>query len=448
MAPSRSTATSAKRRARSRAPPNPSSAPPNPSSGPPAAAGESDLPRHLLHELRYGSLRLINRLVEEAQNGQGVGALHYAARNGIMPVCRYLVEELGVDVDAFDDEGTTPLAYAVIGESVDTVTYLLDHGVDPDKANGEGFTALHHAAGTGNCKMVELLLAEGVSIDPVSVVGTPLHVTAYDGHDEAMKILLENNADHNKIVPGIETPLLAAINASSVKCVKLLVEAGADVNDGLVTPLASAVNNGLTACLKCLLEAGADPNIPGPSGRMPIEIAALNGTREDVEILFPVTSCIRTIHDWSIDGIISHAKSVFMEQGEHSNLREIAELRSLAANSIGRNDYGTAAAMYSLAMKHDPHDATLFSDRSLCWYSMGDAHKALLDAFACREMRPTWPEACCRQGAAFMLLKDYGSACDAFLDATKLDPLSPEIEDALQEALNSLKIAHGRTKSV
>lgn len=243
---------------------------------------------------------------------------------------------------------------------------------------------------------------------------------------------------HNKILPDIDTPLLSAITASSVKCVKLLVEAGADVNDGLVTPLAAAADKGLTACLKCLLEAGADPNVPDPSGRMPIELAALNGTREDVEILFPVTSCIPTVPDWSIDGIIRHAKSVSMKQGDYSNVRRIEELKSLGVKSVKRNDYFTAATMYSAAMEHDPHDATLFSNRSLCWLRMGDGHKALQDALACREMRPGWPKACYRQGAALMLLKDYGGACDAFLDAAKLDSQSPEIKAALREAMNSL----------
>ncbi|XP_044402588.1 heat shock protein sti1 homolog [Aegilops tauschii subsp. strangulata] len=83
-------------------------------------------------------------------------------------------------------------------------------------------------------------------------------------------------------------------------------------------------------------------------------------------------------------------------------------------------------------MEYDRHDATLLSDRSFCWLCMGDGHEALRDALACREMRPGWPKACYRQGQALMLLKDYGAACDAFLDAAKLDPGSPEIESALR----------------
>ena len=41
---------------------------------------------------------------------------------------------------------------------------------------------------------------------------------------------------------------------------------------------------------------------------MPIELAAVYGLREDVELLFPITSPIPDVADWSVDGIINHAK--------------------------------------------------------------------------------------------------------------------------------------------
>jgi hypothetical protein len=49
-------------------------------------------------------------------------------------------------------------------------------------------------------------------------------------------------------------------------------------------------------------------------GRTPVEIAAFQGRREDVEVLFPFTSHIPTIRDWSVDGIISHVKSHGLNQ--------------------------------------------------------------------------------------------------------------------------------------
>ena len=48
--------------------------------------------------------------------------------------------------------------------------------------------------------------------------------------------------------------------------------------------------------------------VPHQFGRLPIELAAEYGTREDVEMLFPFTLPISTVTNWSIDGIISHVK--------------------------------------------------------------------------------------------------------------------------------------------
>uniref|UniRef100_A0A0D3F5C4 Uncharacterized protein n=1 Tax=Oryza barthii TaxID=65489 RepID=A0A0D3F5C4_9ORYZ len=91
----------------------------------------------------------------------------------------------------------------------------------------------------------------------------------------------------------------------------------------------------------------------------------------------------------------------------------------------------------------DFNDATLYSNRSLCFLHMGDGDKAYGDAYTCRMMRPDWPKACYRQGAALMLLKEYQKACDALLDGFKMDPGNSEIENALREAMESLKISDG-----
>jgi len=57
------------------------------------------------------------------------------------------------------------------------------------------------------------------------------------------------------------------------------------------------------------------------------------------------------------------------------------------------------------AIDFDPNDATLLSNRSLCWIRLGQAEHALVDAKACRELRPDWPKACYREGAALSLLQ-------------------------------------------
>ncbi|KXG22907.1 hypothetical protein SORBI_3008G025200 [Sorghum bicolor] len=422
------------------------------------------LHRHrLLQAAAHGDLRRFKRIasaldggkgrireaVEVVVDGNGAGALHVAAAHGRTRVCAYLVEELQMDVnDTAVLSGDTPLTYAVRSKkNVDAVRYLLDHDADPNKRVHHGCTPLSIAVGKGICVMVELLLSKGADVNSLSCGGTPLHVAAMENHGAVMKILLDYNADCNKEFFILFTPLFTALRARSLNCVKHLIKAGADVMKGIhkFTPLILAAYEGLTDFYECLLEAGADPNVPDDSGLLPIEIAAFQNRRKDVEILFRVTSRIPSVHDWSVDGVLTffkYVKSFLTDQDDPMYKMDLADLKLEGSKAYNEKDYSTAVKLYSVAiMKADSGDATLLSNRSLCFIRMGEGDKALVDAEACRALQPYWPKACFRQGAAHMLLKDYEKACDAFLDGLKLDPANDEMENALREALNSFKIS-------
>uniref|UniRef100_A0ACD5X6W7 Uncharacterized protein n=1 Tax=Avena sativa TaxID=4498 RepID=A0ACD5X6W7_AVESA len=321
-----------------------------------------------------------------------------------MEVCRYLVQELRVDVNITDDKGRTPLIFAVHSENAAVVKYLLDHGADPNKADVIGLTPLHSAAGIGDCEMIEMLIAKGARIDLIADdIGTPLHIATKEKNVGAMKILLDHNADPNKTYLMYDcgmyamTPLFQAVNLSSVECVKLLVEAGAIINSDCVetASLDSKMGNeGSTECLKLLLEARANRKAP----------------KDD-------------------------------KHGD--NKWKIAQLKSFGNQSVERKDYFSASAFYTKAIDLDPNDATLFSNRSFCWLRMGDGQKALSDALECKKLRPDWLKAYYRHGAALSLLEDRGGACQAFLDGLKLDPENAEMEGALREAMESLMPSKG-----
>ncbi|RZC60982.1 hypothetical protein C5167_022742 [Papaver somniferum] len=82
-------------------------------------------------------------------------------------------------------------------------------------------------------------------------------------------------------------------------------KAGADPNgapDGIkALPLAA----GVTQIIKLLVDAGADLDVKN----IPIELAAVVGNPQGVEILFPVTSHIPSYDDWSINGTMKHVES-------------------------------------------------------------------------------------------------------------------------------------------
>ncbi|BAH91697.1 Os02g0493050 [Oryza sativa Japonica Group] len=397
------------------------------------------LPSGIAGKLDGGKGRL--RETVEGVRDRGAGALHVSSGRGMLAVCSYLVEELQVDVDAADDSGDTPLAYAVRGRSID-----------------------------GECEIAKILLSRGAHVDSFSSHGTPLHLSAFCQQDGVMKILLDHHADcyawlnlvltppehrvlpliehaecgmFNKLLKPVFTPLIMALNAGSLKCVVLLLKAGADVKGvGTVTPLITAANNGQTDFYKCLLEAGADPNVPDEFGHLPIELAAYNNRRKDVEILLPVTSRIPSVCDWSVDGVISYVKSCPSVEDDPMYKMSPADMKLAASEAYRRQDYITAMKLYTRLTDICPHDATLFSNRSLCWLKMGAGVNALQDAQICRLMHSDWSKACYLEGAAQMLLKDFEKACDAFFDGLKLDPASDEIAEALRKSFESLKISH------
>ncbi|KAI4998667.1 hypothetical protein ZWY2020_054009 [Hordeum vulgare] len=424
---------------------------------------------------------------------EDMGPLHEAACTGKLDTCQYLVEQLGFDIntEANDDSGMTPLACAVLrGESV-TMEYLLDKGADPNKQDNKRFTPLHYAIKEGNNRMVRLLLSKGASVDVFSSEGTPLHIAASYGKSGMMQILLQHNADPNTVSAHIGTPMAAALCVASgritesdaLKCMKLLVKASADLNCANPdTPLVVATSKGLCECVEYLLEVGADANIPSNHDRMlPIEMAANSGRRTLVEILFPFTSPIQSVSNWSVEGIIAHAKLRHSNKGKQSDKdskvqlklnAEVttkkedscapkkpcvkdkggdkdkkAELKLLGAKAVERKDYAGALKFYSEAIKVDPEDATLYSNRSLCHLKSGEAHDALADAIACVNLQPDWAKGYYRKGAAFMSLKEYEEACDVFLAGGKLDPASVEIRDAFWEAVGAMKKQHSDRQS-
>ncbi|KAF8702005.1 hypothetical protein HU200_033343 [Digitaria exilis] len=195
----------------------------------------------------------------------GIGVLHCAASAGHLEVCKYLVEELGGDVNMTAAKGLTPLMSAAQSGDVSTVKYLLDRGGDIMKADENGRTVLHHAACTGSTKVTEFLLSKGIPVDMDYGCGTALVQAASNDQDKTVKILLDHHANPNATFSGLCTPLMGALLYHSLKCMKLLIKAGGDVNGKgcYVTPLVMAtIRGGYTDEIRLLLKAGADANIP------------------------------------------------------------------------------------------------------------------------------------------------------------------------------------------
>uniref|UniRef100_M8BTV2 Ankyrin repeat and SOCS box-containing protein 14 n=1 Tax=Aegilops tauschii TaxID=37682 RepID=M8BTV2_AEGTA len=292
-----------------------------------------------------------------------------------------------------------------------------------------------------------LLLCKGADVGATNPRGTALHVAAMRGFPEVIRVLLRHGADPNKFASRVFTPLVSSLLGGSVECMKLLIEAGANVHAGGfsgATPLLLACSRrGNIGFVKCLLKAGADPNVPDELGRLPIEIAAVQGGKKLVQLLFPVTRCPPNMVAWSVAGIMSHVNSAaYKERVRKGSCKRKAELKLEGNKAYEIKDYDTAILMYNMALKFDdPNDidASIYANKSLCWLRLGVGDEALSDAQACIRLWPDWGKGYYRQGEAFRFLQDYASAYAAFVKASELDPQNPKIANALRDLLERTK---------
>ncbi|KAL5702068.1 hypothetical protein ACHQM5_027332 [Ranunculus cassubicifolius] len=408
----------------------------------------------LLLEAYAGNLRRLKELARELDDGKGMAktiagvkdsrgitAIHLAAIKGNLNVIKYLIGELKLDVNVQETQhGRTPLQCAIIQSQLSIAFYLLKRGADPGIVDETGHTALHYAAEIGDMSLLRLLLSRGGTVDAISSKGTPLEKAALSGKHEAVELLLQHRANPNLTYRDVCSPLLASILANSMRCMQLLLKAGADPNYcGFgPTPLELVALEGQADMVLPLLKAGADPNITNEEGLKPIEVAAVTGYNRVVEILLPKTEPVSVYSKWSVGGIMQHVHSK-EAKAQRVIIQDVkfGEAKLRGDKAFREKDYTSATYFYSKAISGDPDNVILHSNRSLCYLRLKDGRAALQDAMRCVMLRTDWPKSFYRLGSAFHLLQDYEHATEAFLDGLKFDPENQELKKAYQEAVEA-----------
>ncbi|KAI3895174.1 hypothetical protein MKX03_025566 [Papaver bracteatum] len=78
--------------------------------------------------------------IERLKDRLGRGSLIFAAAGGSVNVCRYLLEELNLEVDVKDSHGGTPLCYGAVKGHLNSVEYLLEKGANPNGSDDPNST--------------------------------------------------------------------------------------------------------------------------------------------------------------------------------------------------------------------------------------------------------------------------------------------------------------------
>ncbi len=128
-----------------------------------------------------------------ARDAQGQLPLTLALRDESLKAAEALLAAPGVQVDAVNSAGETPLMLAALRGRLDWMRRLIERGAAVDRP---GWTPLHYAATGPEPKAVALLLDRGAKIDAAAPNGsTPLMMAARYGTEDSVNLLLERGAD-------------------------------------------------------------------------------------------------------------------------------------------------------------------------------------------------------------------------------------------------------------
>jgi ankyrin repeat protein len=180
-----------------------------------------------------------------------------ASTHGSPDILRMLIEA-GADPKAKDAFGSHALIAAAQRGNVDGLRLLLERGAEAAVPDGGGTSALHRAVSSGILEGVRFLLARGADVN----LGT-----TFSGKVRHGEIALVNL-----------TPLMLAAPFGTPEMIRVLLNAGARVNDkdkrGM-TPLMFAASSETqdAEVIKMLLAAGADTKVKTTVGETAMDWA-------------------------------------------------------------------------------------------------------------------------------------------------------------------------------
>lgn len=205
----------------------------------------------------------------------GSTPLQWAVYKGDVTEVRRLLKA-GADVTLANNYGATPMTLAAEVANTDVLKLLLEVGANADSPNPEGQTALMAVARTGNLDAAQLLLDHHATVDAREKWGgqTALMWASARRHPDMMALLISRGADVN--ARSIDRDYQRHVTAEGRP---------KNLDSGGLTPLLYASRENCIACVDVLLKNKADIDLPDPDGVSPLLLAILNANWDLAKLL-------------------------------------------------------------------------------------------------------------------------------------------------------------------
>ncbi|XP_054165278.1 stress-induced-phosphoprotein 1-like [Oppia nitens] len=111
--------------------------------------------------------------------------------------------------------------------------------------------------------------------------------------------------------------------------------------------------------------------------------------------------------------------------------------KNLGNEFFKKGDYPNAIKHYSEAIKRNPEDAKLFSNRAACYQKLAEFQLAVKDSEQCIKLEPEFVKGHIRKGYALLACKEFSKAQTAFEKAMEIDKNNQEAMDGFKKCILS-----------
>jgi ankyrin repeat protein len=203
-------------------------------------------------------------------DGNVTALLCAAAHYGDVREVRRLLAEMGANVNAYNENGCTPVYAAAQKGHTATVRALAELGANVNAPNIHGFTPVHRGSKAGHLSTVRALVEFGANIDTPAKDGTtPIYVAAQSEHVDVVLYIVSIGVNVTQLFDTSLNPPTSVSGMMTRLCEALKVKADTGVY-------------GLFAMTKLMSNMMNDDDAAAPDDREVFEIAIARGFSQSI----------------------------------------------------------------------------------------------------------------------------------------------------------------------